>query len=85
MQAVGQADDDEVNLIVREQIPIGGVALAAVLRADASQAFRVRVGDRPQVRRFKGRHRLQMSRGYAASTDDSDSVHLILDSEGQEV
>jgi hypothetical protein len=79
---VGQADYDDVNPIVREQILIGGVALAAVLRADASQAFRVGVGDRPQVRRFKGRYRPQMSPGYAASTDDSDSMHFILDSKG---
>ena len=57
--------------------------MAAVLRADAGEAFRVRIGNRLQVRKFKGRNRLQMARGYAASTDDSDSVHLILDSEGQ--
>ena len=35
VQAVGQADDDEVNPVVREQILIGSVALAAVFRADA--------------------------------------------------
>ena len=35
VQAVRQADDDEVNALVREQILIGGVALTAVLRADA--------------------------------------------------
>ena len=35
VQAVRQADDDEVNPLVREQILIGGVALATVLRADA--------------------------------------------------
>ena len=46
VQTMRQADDDEVNPLVREQIFVRGVALAPMLRADAGEAFRVRIGDR---------------------------------------
>ena len=71
VQGVGQADDRQVDPVVVEQFLVGGIAAAAVLRADAVAGLRPGVGDGPHLRRFKGRRRPQVPVGDAARSDDS--------------